>query len=68
MYISWPYILELGLKPDLVYNPSVVASTTFSLHPLSVLSLLLLVLFLCVALRIRRHLPLPIEVTVTVRL
>ena len=28
MYISQPYILELGLKPDLVYNPRCVASTT----------------------------------------
>ena len=28
MYISRPYILELGLKPDLVYNPRCVASTT----------------------------------------
>ena len=26
MYISKPCILELGLKPDLVYNPSLVAS------------------------------------------
>jgi hypothetical protein len=53
MYISWPCILELGLKPDLVYNPSVIASKAFSLHPLTLLSLLLLVLFLYVALRIR---------------
>ena len=31
MYISKPCILELGLKPDLVYNPSLVASQTFVL-------------------------------------
>jgi hypothetical protein len=31
LYISWPYIVELGFKPDLVYNPSVVAPTAISL-------------------------------------
>jgi len=29
MYISQPYIHELGLKPDLVLIPSVVASPAF---------------------------------------
>ena len=35
MYISKPCILELGLKPDLVYNSSHVASPNFCAIPCS---------------------------------
>ena len=65
MYISQPYILELGLKPDLVYNPRRVASTANSLPFISLIALFILVLFLCIALQIRRELLLPIEVTIS---
>jgi hypothetical protein len=39
-------ILELGLKPNLVFNPSNVASTTLDLLSFLSLSLLLFIIFL----------------------
>jgi hypothetical protein len=68
MYISWPYIIELGLKPDLVYNLSVVASTAFRLPFSLSLAFTFIILTIILTLRIRVRLYQPLAVTISLTL
>ena len=57
--------LELGLKPDLVYNPS-VASTVFSVASFTIcFTLILFAFILTIRLRLRLSLPLQIALVAT---